>query len=313
MRNLILLALLSGCVSEGGRSFAQLAYPVPVESVDLGGLKVAYTERGAGEPALVLSHGLASYLPVWSRNLDALAAHHRVIAIDLPGYGKSDKANFDYSMAFFARVVERVIEKLELGRVVLVGHSMGGQIAITHALRYPGRAEGLVLVAPAGLERFAPGEGSWMAEAMTKEFVMVTPPDGIENNFASNFWRMPDEARFMVRDRIAITGGPDFDAYAYAVSRSVWAMLHGPVADRLSEVRVPTLITFGEGDALIPNPILHGGSTERLARQAAATIPHAQLRLIPRAGHMVQFERPAEWNQAVLEFLSRFEEEKAND
>jgi len=117
----------------------------------------------------------------------------------------------------------------------------------------------------------------------------------------------------MVRDRLAVMGGPDFDAFAYAVSRSVWAMLRGPVADRLHEVRVPTLITFGEGDALIPNPILHGGSTERLARQAAATIPHAQLRLIPRAGHMVQFERPAEWNKAVLEFLSRFAEEKADD
>src|SRR5262249_40442058 len=116
---------MSGCTRvEGGRSFAELRYPVPVQTLDLGGVRVAYTERGEGEPALLLIHGLASYLPVWSRNLDALARNHRVIAVDLPGYGKSDKANYEYSMGFFARAVERVIEKLELGRVILVGHSM---------------------------------------------------------------------------------------------------------------------------------------------------------------------------------------------
>ena len=63
----------------------------------------------------MLIHGLGSYMPVWQRNIDALSAeHHRVVAIDLPGYGKSPKANYDYSMAFFARIVERVIEKLGL-------------------------------------------------------------------------------------------------------------------------------------------------------------------------------------------------------
>ena len=66
---------------------------------------------------------------------------HRVVAIDLPGYGKSAKANYDYSMAFYARIVEASSTQLGLKHVVLVGHSMGGQIAMTHALRYPGKAE----------------------------------------------------------------------------------------------------------------------------------------------------------------------------
>ena len=172
-------------------------------------------------------------MPVWQRNLDALAEHHRVVAIDLPGYGKSSKANYDYSMAFYARTVEGVIDALGLGRVVLVGHSMGGQIALTHALRYPGRAEALVLVSPAGFERFGAGEGAWLAEAVNKDYVARTPAEAVYANVANNFYSMPKEARFMVDDRLRVIGGPDFDAYTYAVARSVYAMVHEPVLDRL--------------------------------------------------------------------------------
>jgi pimeloyl-ACP methyl ester carboxylesterase len=296
--------LACGCAPAAPLAFKQLRYPTPVSYLPLGpGLNVAVTDVGRGEPALVMIHGLGSYSPVWSRNLDELARAHRVVAIDLPGYGKSSKANFDYSMAFYARVVERVIVTLGLGRVVLVGHSMGGQIALTHALQYPARAEALVLVAPAGLERFGRGEGAWLASAVDKELVALTPPETIYANVANNFYAMPDEARFMATDRLRVVGGPDFDAYAYAVSRSVYAMIHEPVIDRLRELRVPALIVFGANDALIPNPILHGGSTRALAEEAVKLMPMGRLEIIPRAGHMVQFERPFEFDRAVLDFL----------
>ena len=70
----------------------------------------------------------------------------------------------------------------------------------------------------------------------------------------------------MVDDRVRIIGGPDFDGYAYAVARSVYAMVHEPVLDRLGEIRVPALVIFGEDDGLIPNPILHGGTHARRRR-----------------------------------------------
>jgi pimeloyl-ACP methyl ester carboxylesterase len=79
--------------------------------------------------------------------------------------------------------------------------------------------------------------------------------------------------------------------------------VNGPVFARLPEVRVPVLIVFGREDGLIPNPILHGRSTEEVARRGAARFPDARLRFISHAGHMVQFERPDEWNGAVLDFL----------
>jgi pimeloyl-ACP methyl ester carboxylesterase len=293
----------SGCAIPEPTSFKRLSYPMPVSHVVVDGVEVAFSDVGVGEPALLLIHGLGSYMPVWQRNLPALAAEHRVVSIDLPGYGKSAKANFEYSMAFYARIVDGVIERLGLCHVVLVGHSMGGQIALTHALRYPGKAEGLVLVAPAGFERFGKGEGSWLAEAVDKDYVARTPTEAVYTNVAANFYRMPDEARFMVDDRLRVIGGPDFEAYSYAVARSVYAMVHEPVLDRLGAIRVPALVVFGEDDGLIPNPVLHGGNTRAVAEEGTRRLPHGRLVMVPRAGHMVQFERPAEVDAALLAFL----------
>jgi pimeloyl-ACP methyl ester carboxylesterase len=308
MAHVLTIALLvAGCHPQPGYGFRQLSYPLATRYLDVDGIEVAYSEAGQGEPALVLIHGLGSYLPVWSRNFAALSQRHRVIAVDLPGYGRSSKSNYHYSMRFFAEVIQRVIEHLRVGRVVLVGHSMGGQIAMHHALAHPGRAEALILVAPAGFEKFEPGEGSWLAEAVSKELVQLTPLDGIYHNLAGNFLKMPGAAQFMVNDRVAIVGGPDFDGYAYAVSRSVNAMIHEPVLGRLRQIAAPTLVLFGEDDGLIPNPILHGGDTRALAEKAVSQFPCAQLVMIPRAGHMVQFEQPGLWNQAVLEFLAKEE------
>jgi pimeloyl-ACP methyl ester carboxylesterase len=294
---------LAACGPPIGLSFRELHYPVETRMVNIDGIEVAYSDSGHGERTLLLIHGLGSYLPVWSRNIETLSKHYRVVAIDLPGYGRSSKANYHYSMRFFARVVERVREQLRLQHVVLVGHSMGGQIAITHNLLYPNRIDALILVAPAGLEKFAPGEGGWLADVVTKELVKLTPLENIYGNVAVNFNDPPREARFMADDRVRIVEGPDFDGYAYAVSRSVRAMIEEPVFDRLREVSAPALVIFGADDALIPNAILHGGSTAPVA-QNALRIPRARLVLIPRAGHMVQFEKPEPWNRAVVEFLS---------
>ena len=89
----------------------------------------------------------------------------------------------------------------------------------------------------------------------------------------------------------------------FDLNEGLRAMIEEPVFDHLPDVRAPTLVIFGADDALIPNAILHGGATGRVA-QNALRIPRARLVVIPRAGHMVQFEKPEPWNRAVVEFLS---------
>ncbi len=307
MKTLALLValVLAGCAPPRlGLSFRQLDYPAPTRTVAVDGVDISYVELGRGEPTLLLLHGLNSYIPAWSRNLDDLAARHHVVAIDLPGYGRSSKANYRYSMAFFARAVEGVIEALRLGRVVLVGHSMGGQVALTHALAYPGRAEALVLAAPAGFETFSPGERAALIETLSKQAIALTPPERIYAGFASTFaGDVPADAMFMVRDRIAIIGGPDFDGFCYAVARSVAAMAYGPVFERLPAIAVPVLAVFGSDDRLIPNPLIHGGSTRAVAERAVARLPRGRLVMLPRVGHFVQWEAAAAFDRLLLDFV----------
>lgn len=306
MKNLALLLLLVGCAAPPriGRSFRELSYPVPTKTLDVDGIEIAYSDSGRGARTLVLIHGLSSYIPEWTAQLGPLAEQHRVVAIDLPGYGRSSKANYRYSMSFFARVVERVIEKLALTHVVLVGHSMGGQIALTHALEFPGRAEALVLIAPAGFETFSTGERNFILENFSKESQQVRPPEDIWNGLASTVaGEVPKSAEFIYRDRVQIIGGPDFDGYTYAVARSVAAMARGPVFDRLREIAVPVLVVFGTDDRLIPNPILHGGTTRSVAERGVRALPRARLVMVPGAGHFVNLEAPDVVNRAVLDFV----------
>jgi pimeloyl-ACP methyl ester carboxylesterase len=306
---LLMTATLPACKPPARRAFAELTYPEPVQhtlTLQVGSATVAYTDHGQGEETLVLIHGLGSYLPAWKNNVGALARGRRVIAIDLPGYGKSSKSDdYAYSMAFFATIVQGVIDELGLHQPVLVGHSMGAQIAMTHALRYPGKARALVLASPAGLETFEDGEAQWLADAVTDDFTCKATPEAIWSRTTQNFHHMPKDARFMATDRVEVIGGPDFPQYCRAVSRSVRAMLDEPVYARLPEVDVPVLVVFGKYDQLIPNPFMHGGSTERLAKKTVPRLPRAELVMLPRAGHMAQFEQAEAWNDAVLAFLAK--------
>ena len=292
-----------------GRSFLDLSYPDPLAEVrhlELGSVRLSYTDHGQGDPPLVFIHGLGSYLPVWKHNVRAFAADHRVVTLDLPGFGKSSKRNaYPYSMEFFATAVQDLIHALDLRDPVIVGHSMGGQIALTHALRFPGSARGLVVTSSAGFETFAPAEARWLLDTVDDDFTRRAPPEAVYARHSSNFHRMPKDARFMAADRVAVIDGPDFARYCRAVSKAVRGMLEGPVHHRLSSIETPTLVLFGEHDALIPNPLLHPGRTEALARDAVRRLPRAELSLVPRAGHLAHFEQPHAWNQAVHRFLSR--------
>ena len=296
--------LLGGCKPAPRiASFDELDYGLPVETADVGGTELAYVDMGEGPQTLVLIHGLGSYMPAWSNNLAPLAADARVIALDLPGYGRSDKPNAPYSMRYFVAKVRGLLETLEVENPVLVGHSMGGQIALTYALMYPDEVHALVLASPAGLETFDDGEAKWLAQAVTPEFTCLASNEAIYSRHVGNFHAMPKAAEFMVEDRVAMKSASEFPQYCLAVSRSVAGMLDGPVHDRLPTLSVPTLVTFGKNDNLIPNPFLHGGSTQRLVEREAKRIPGAEVVVLPKAGHMAHFERANAWNTAVLQFV----------
>lgn len=285
-------------------SMNELKYDYAVHYADLSGdIKLAYVDEGKGKETILMIHGLGSYLPAWKKNISELSKYYRVIAVDLPGYGKSSKLPHSGLMSFYAGVIAEFIQKLNLGPVNLAGHSMGGQISMVLALEKPELVKRLILVDPAGFEAFTAGQRNWFKDVMTPNLVRLTTVDAIETNLASNFYRMPDDARFMIEDRIAMRDASDFEAYCLAVARSVHGMVEEPVLEKLTRIKMPTLIFFGENDMLIPNRYLNPGFTSKIANTGAGLIKGSKLVMVPKCGHFMMFEKPDVFNTETRSFI----------
>ncbi|MDZ7659582.1 alpha/beta fold hydrolase [Fodinibius sp.] len=285
--------------------FSDLNYPYSVQYQQLEeGQKVAYVDIGEGE-AIILIHGLGSYIPAWKRTIPALTEKYRVIALDLPGFGKSTKDVDAYSISFFAKTVADLQDSLGIEKATWAGHSMGSQIALRAALDYPDKISKLVLLAPAGFETFTEQEGAMMRNFVTPRSIKATPDSLIRQTFRATFFDFPKEAQFMIEDRVAIRSAENFDGYARAYAESVQAMLDGPVFEELSDIDKQALIIFGKQDMLIPNRQFHGNlSTEKVAESGHKQLPNSQLKMIDKAGHFVHFEQPEIVNTEILNFLN---------
>ncbi len=281
-----------------------LQYPFEVQRQVLSsGAEVAYVDEGSGSQTLILVHGLGSYIPAWKRNIVELRKHMRVIALDLPGYGKSSKGPWAGSMEFYVATVMELADSLGLEQFAMGGHSMGGQITLVAALTHPKRVQKLVLAAPAGFEEFHDGEKAWFRDIATPTLTLAVKPKQIQENVEINFYDFPEEAQFMIEDRIAMRSAEDFEGYAYIVAQSIKAMVDRPVYEYLPQIEQPVLIFFGEADRLIPNRFLTKGRTETIAKQGHERLPNSTLHMVPEAGHFVQFEQPTFFNEKVKEFL----------
>lgn len=264
---------------------------------------VSYIDEGQGEYTLILIHGLASNAGFWRYNIPELSKHFRVIAVDLPGYGKSQKGNYSYSLSFYAETIKKLIDELQLKNVVLVGHSMGGQISIIFALKYPDKLSKLILAAPAGFEEFQKGEGDWLRNVITMYGVKTTTEEGIRRNLSNNFYNWSDKWEWMVEERVRMRKAKDFDEFTYTVDRCVDAMLDEPTFNKLSGIKTPTLIIHGKYDGLIPNPYLNPGFPSDVFSRGEKEIPNAKRVEIDCAGHMIMMEKPEEFNNEVINFL----------
>lgn len=281
-----------------------LQYPFEVKNAELSNdVHLAYVDEGKGKETIIFIHGLGTYLRAWEKNIDALKSDYRVIAVDLPGYGKSSKNPHEGTMTYYASIIVELMNKLNIENAVLAGHSMGGQISMVTAIQYPNRVKKLVLVAPAGFEEFSEGQKAWFHEVMTLSGVKLTPADAISTNAAYNFYNMPDYAEFIVTDRIAMREAEDFDNYCYIVVKSVHGMVDQPVFDKLEQIKQPTLILFGENDNLIPNRYLNPGATKKIAEYGNLIMPASELIMVPKCGHFIPLEKPDVLNESIRNFL----------
>lgn len=259
---------------------------------------ISTTQAGMGPP-VVLLHGLGATKVSFLPTIGALADRHRVIAIDLPGFGDSDKPlGAAYDPRFFARSVVALLDALELERASLVGNSMGGRVALEAGLSHPGRVDRLVLLAPAlawlrdrplapllrlvrpelGLLQIAPRQ---LVEPIVRRLI-----PGAEEG-----WTAAGVDEFL-RSYLKPRGRAAF----YAAARNVYLdEPHG--ADgfwtRLHCLTAPSLFVWGRHDHLVP---------PAFARHVRAALPAAR-HLELDCGHVPQFERPTLVHDAIARFL----------
>jgi pimeloyl-ACP methyl ester carboxylesterase len=181
---------------------------------------------------------------------------------------------------------------------------MGGQVAIITALQHPQKVSKLILVAPAGLEAFTESEGKMMLTVTTPSFFAKQDEAVIRAAFKQNFHQLPADAETLVLDRLRFRTCADFALYTEAVAAGVKGMLQRHVKNELSNLKKPVLLLFGTDDALIPNKIFHPSlQRDEMLKEAEALLPKAKIISIPAAGHLLQYEKPAEVTDAIRQFL----------
>jgi pimeloyl-ACP methyl ester carboxylesterase len=270
--------------------------------VILDGQPVNVIELGSGPP-LVFVHGLAGSWPNWLEQLPVLGAKHRVIAMDLPGFGHSPMPAEPISISGYARLLDRLLDTLEIDAAAVVGNSMGGFTAAELAIASPQRVERLVLISAAGLstyehrgavravpvlrrvERIVTAYTAWMA---SKSDTVARRPrlrDATLNVVTRHPSRLPAA---LAAEQLRGSGKPGF-------MQALEANLNYDFRDRLPEIACPTLIVWGKDDRLI---------TARDASVFEELIPDSRLIMYKDTGHMAMIERPVAFNALLEEFLS---------
>jgi 3-oxoadipate enol-lactonase len=254
----------------------------------INGVQSAFTDAGEGLP-LVFIHGFPLSRGAWSRQVDALTPKYRVIAPDLRGFGESGASSGPVFMSRYAEDIHALLLHLGTGPVILVGHSMGGYVALAFAKAFPELLRGLVLVGTK-----AGGDAPEVAAARRATAEKVRT-EGIASVVESMAPKMLAAANTDAGMALTVRGFMQ-PASQEGVIGALLGMAERPDAgDWAGKIRVPTLVVAGADDILIlPS------ESEALAK----AIPDAQLTLIPRAGHLVAFEQPEAFNEAVSAWLT---------
>jgi pimeloyl-ACP methyl ester carboxylesterase len=284
----------------------KITYPFPVHHLAIhNGIDIAFCDEGKGENTLLFIHGLANYAPVWNYQIDGLKNNARCIAIDLPGNGLSSRGDYPYTMFFYAECIVKFMEQMELKNVMLCGHSMGGQISIIIALRYPHLLKKLILIAPAGLEYFYSHEVMMIQHTMNMGGMFYSDEMNLESAIKQSFFSTKNESHKIISDLKHIMQNYSSKQFRDMSTLSIKGMLNEQVNQFLQNIICPTLIIFGEQDQLIPNKLIHFSDTpESIAKYAGSIIPNATVKLIPQAGHFVNIEKYEEVNEAIKRFVN---------
>ena len=282
------------------------------ETVQIHGQPVSYYRAGSGPPILLI-HGITSSARTWRAVMPALAENHEVIATDLLGHGRSAKPRGDYSLGGYASGLRDLLSILDIGRVTVVGHSLGGGVAMQFAYQFPDRLGRLVLVDSGGLGN----EVAFYLRAATlpgAEYVIPvlfsSPTRFAGRTVGSLLGRLGVKANANVRgmaEGMESLGDPEKRRAFVHTARSVIDPKGQRVdaRDRLYLAKdVPTMLIWGEKDRMIP--IGHG-------QRAHEMMPHSRFEVMPGAGHFSHDDDPERFVALLSGFIAETEPADLNE
>jgi pimeloyl-ACP methyl ester carboxylesterase len=258
---------------------------VSAGTIRVGGLDVAYDRAGSGPP-LVLVHGAGGDAREWRPQVAGLSDDFMVIAWDEPGAGRSSDVPADFGLDWYATALAALIETLDAPAHVC-GLSWGGTVTLELYRRRPQAVATLVLADTyAGWKGSLP-EDEIRARVAGAERMLAERAETSRPTFPGLFAAEPAAGVIELLDAVA------GDVRSQSLRVALAAMAEADLRDLLPSIAVPTLLLWGELDARSPL---------RVAREFARAIPHAELVIIPGAGHMSNLERPAQFNAAIRAF-----------
>ena len=268
----------------------------PLTTVKVDGLELAYRELGSGPPVLLL-HGWPTSSFLWRGVMPPIADHNRVVALDLPGFGASEKPlGIRYDFEFFGRALDGFLTALGIDAVALAVHDLGGPVGVHWALRRPERVTRLALLNTLVYPEFSEAVLAFIKACTEPELrAQLTSPQGLEAAMRlglADETKLTDEALAGVREPFG-----DEDSRRALADAGIGLEIEGfaEIARLLPSLQVPVRIVYGERDRILPDV------AETMAR-VKHDLPQAEVTALPDCGHFLQEEAP----QEIGELLARF-------
>ncbi len=274
--------------------------------LEVHGHSVTYRSAGSG-PVLLLLHGITNSSETWEPVVGTLADHFTVIAPDLLGHGESSRPRGDYSLGAHASGVRDLLSSLDIGRATVVGHSLGGGVAMQFAYQFPERCERLVLVSSGGLGREVhlllraaalPG-ADWGLPLLTSRG-MRGVGHGVALALRLGRISPPRDVGVLARGFASLDNGESRQAFLHTLRAVIdTGGQRVSATDRLHLAAVlPTLIVWGERDSIIP---------QRHGQAAHEAMPDSRMELFEGAGHMPHLDDPERFSELLVEFCDATE------
>ncbi|MCD4767812.1 MAG: alpha/beta hydrolase [Methanosarcinales archaeon] len=243
-------------------------------------IELFYEVRGEDEP-IIFSHGWMCDCSVWNSQIEFFAEKYKVVAYDQRGHGRSDKPKGDYSVQTLSNDMHSLIQKLDIEKVTLVGHSMGGMAALVFALDHPDKVSKLVLVGTSAKMDFSGYIQLWI-------MMHIFSYESFARRMIDLLYDPSEQVKKEAFDRAMNT--PKFVSYDCATE----FMKNYDIRDRVSEIKVPTLIIVGEKDEATP---------AKMSQLLNREIEGSKLQIISDTKHMPLIDKAKELNEIIQKFI----------